>query len=227
MSDLPVDLDAEAIFLDGGWYTREDLTRRIKSMLDSGDFNVARPSAALEQLTHTLSSIRTLTVRVTPELAEGLNQLAARSGKSVGAAIREAVQKALGDQGPATAAPAATKAAPAPAPAPTPGRIAITAPSPSSPTPTPARAAPAPVHTFPAPASAASYNSLPSIDVDEEPMVQQEPTVRYAMSPSGTTQDDLPKVIVDEQPMVIAGPGALANAGVPAARPIELTQKKS
>jgi hypothetical protein len=50
MSQFPIDVDAEAIFLDGSWYTREDLSRRIRAMLDSGDFNVARPSMALQEL---------------------------------------------------------------------------------------------------------------------------------------------------------------------------------
>ncbi|MEW5738332.1 MAG: ribbon-helix-helix domain-containing protein [Myxococcota bacterium] len=234
MSDLPIDVDAEAIFLDGGWYTREDLSRRIKAMLDSGDFNVAKPSAALEQLTQTLSSVRTLVFRCTPDLADGLNQLAARTGHSVGGVIRDAVTKYLSQQGVATGGPAGGGA---------PGKAPI-APAAQSVSPAGVHAAPAapaaPTPSAPAypvaskeaapaaqAAPSASFNSLPVvIDVDDEEPQQQEPTVRRAipMPPTGTTQDDLPKVIVEEQPMVIAGPGALANAGV--ARPVELTQKK-
>jgi hypothetical protein len=260
MSDLPIDVDAEAIFLDGGWYTREDLSRRIKAMLDAGDFNVAKPSAALEQLTHTVSTVRTLMFRSTPDLAEGLNQVAARSGQSVGAVIREAVTQYLTDQGIAakSAGPGGAQKAPAPSGALSPASppsnaIPLTSrasPPVSAPTPPShgAAVAPAPVVAYPVPsahtsgfhaapvppplpaAPAASFSSLPMvIDVEEdETPQQQEPTVRRAMpmAPTGNTQDDLPKVIVEEQPMVIAGPGALANAGV-AARPIELTQKKS
>lgn len=95
MNQLPIDVDAEAIFLDGAWYTREDLARKIKSMIDSGDFNVARPSAALEALSATLQQVRTLSFRVTPDLADALTQLATRTGNSVGQLVREAVMQML------------------------------------------------------------------------------------------------------------------------------------
>lgn len=95
MNQLPIDVDAEAIFLDGAWYTREDLARKIKSMIDAGDFNVARPSAALEALSATLQQVRTLSFRVTPDLADALNQLATRTGNSVGQLVREAVMQLL------------------------------------------------------------------------------------------------------------------------------------
>lgn len=246
MDDLQIDVDAEAIFLDGGWYTREDLTRRIKAMLDSGDFNVARPSAALEALTQTVKSLRTLSFRCTPDIEQALNEIAGRTGSSVGGVVREAVIQFLQETGSgpagggsppstgsgsqkAVAAPPAAQAAPVSA------GPAQPAPSPSAPpAPAPAEAV-APPQLAPAqPASSAvSFSSLPLVvDVDEDMDVdeprQQEPTVRRAfpVPPTGTTQDDLPKVIVDEQPMVIAGPGALANAGMPA-KPIELTQKKN
>lgn len=77
MNQLPIDVDAEAIFLDGAWYTREDLARKIKSMIDAGDFNVARPSAALEALSATLQQVRTLSFRVTPDLAESSRRIPA------------------------------------------------------------------------------------------------------------------------------------------------------
>jgi hypothetical protein len=95
VNQLPIDLDAEAIFLDGTWYTREDLAQRIKSMIDSGDFNVARPSAALEALSSTLQQVRTLAFRVTPDLADALTQMATRTGNSVGQLVREAVMQLL------------------------------------------------------------------------------------------------------------------------------------
>lgn len=250
MDDLQIDIDAEAIFLDGGWYTREDLTRRIKAMLDSGDFNVARPSAALEALTQTVKSLRTLSFRCTPDIENALNDIAGRTGSSVGGVVREAVIQFLQETGnsaagggspPSTgsgshqaaakpAAPATMSAAPAPqaAPAAPPAPVAHAAPPAPAAQPVPPQLAPAAQPS----STAVSFNSLPLVvDVDEgddEEPRQQEPTVRraYPVPPTGTTQDDLPKVIVDEQPMVIAGPGALANAGLPQ-KPIELTQKKS
>ncbi|MDP2272990.1 MAG: ribbon-helix-helix protein, CopG family [Archangium sp.] len=97
MSQFPIDVDAEAIFLDGGWYTREDLSRRIRAMLDSGDFNVARPSMALQELTQMMMGVRTMAFRSTPELADALTALATRLGQSVGGVIREAVTQYITD----------------------------------------------------------------------------------------------------------------------------------
>lgn len=238
MDDLQIDVDAEAIFLDGGWYTREDLTRRIKAMLDSGDFNVARPSAALEALTQTVKSLRTLSFRCTPDIEQALNEIAGRTGSSVGGVVREAVIQFLQETGsgaagggsPPSTGSGSQKAVAKPAAQAAPASAAPEQPAPAASAP-PAQAAPPQLAPAQPPSSAVSFSSLPLVvDVDDdvdEPR-QQEPTVRRAfpVPPTGTTQDDLPKVIVDEQPMVIAGPGALANAGVPA-KPIELTQKKN
>lgn len=107
MSQFPVDVDAEAIFLDGAWYTREDLSRRIRAMLDSGDFNVARPSMALQELTQMMQGVRTLAFRAPPELADALTDLASRQGLSVGGVIREAVTQYITDQN--SAPPAQTQ----------------------------------------------------------------------------------------------------------------------
>lgn len=95
MNQFPVDVDSEAIFLDNAWYTRDDLAQRIKAMIDEGDFAIARPSAALEELTATLQSVRTLTLRLMPEVAEALDSLAAQSDKSIGELLREAVNQML------------------------------------------------------------------------------------------------------------------------------------
>ncbi|MHB8874173.1 MAG: hypothetical protein ACYC8T_10845 [Myxococcaceae bacterium] len=96
MSQPPIDIDTESVQFDGHWYTREALAGRIKGMLDAGDFAVSRPSQALESLTQTLSSLRTLAFRATPELADALNAAAARHGKTVGAVIRDAMTSLLG-----------------------------------------------------------------------------------------------------------------------------------
>lgn len=109
MSQFSIDVDAEAVFLDGSWYTREDLSRRIKAMLDAGDFNIATASLALQELTQTLQGIRTLAFRCTPELSDALNDLAARMGQSVSYLVREAVTQFITD---ATSAPPQVTAAP-------------------------------------------------------------------------------------------------------------------
>lgn len=150
---LPIDLESETIQFDGQWCTRDELARRIKKMLDSGDFAVGKPSQALEQLTATLANLRTLSLRVTPEMGDALSQAAARQGKTVGGVIREAIAGHLGlkaaDPEPTPSAgtrrvtdpeiPTAKAAAQAPAPAipapqaviPGPGALKTAAPSPA------------------------------------------------------------------------------------------------
>ncbi|MFT3842415.1 MAG: hypothetical protein QM723_35820 [Myxococcaceae bacterium] len=98
MSQLPIDLDAEAILFDSHWCTRDELARRIRGMLDSGDYAITRHSAALELLTQTLNSVRTVAFRSTPDLVEAINMNAARAGKSVGGYIRDVLMEALGGQ---------------------------------------------------------------------------------------------------------------------------------
>lgn len=108
MSTFPIDLDSETIQFEGTWYTRDDLARRIKAMLDKGDFAISKQSAALEQLTSTLASVKPVTIKLSNEMIEALNQVAARHEKTVGALIREAVAAAL--------AGSVTQAAPPPPP---------------------------------------------------------------------------------------------------------------
>lgn len=93
---LPIDLDAEAIQFEGHWYTRDELARKIKGMLDAGDFAVGKPSQALEQLTQTINGLRTLAFRVTPEVADAINAISAKHGRAVGSIIREALAMHLG-----------------------------------------------------------------------------------------------------------------------------------
>jgi hypothetical protein len=96
MSQLPIDLDAEAIFFDGHWYTRDDLAKKIKGMLDANDFTVARPGAALEQLNKTIAVVRTLAFRASPELADVLTAAATKGNKPVSGVIRDALMQAFG-----------------------------------------------------------------------------------------------------------------------------------
>jgi hypothetical protein len=96
MTPQPIDLDAEAIQFEGHWYTRDELARKIKSMLDSGDFAIGKASAALEQLNQTVAQLRTLAFRVTPEMADAINTISAKHGRGVGSLIREALAMHLG-----------------------------------------------------------------------------------------------------------------------------------
>lgn len=100
MSDeFQVDYDAEAVWLDDAWYGREDLARRIKQMIESGDYRIARPSSALEKLEGALAVARVLAVRVPPELADAAEQLAARAGRPASAILRDALVFYVGAQG--------------------------------------------------------------------------------------------------------------------------------
>ncbi len=105
-----IDLDAGAIWLDGSWYTREELAQRIKQMIEAGDFRVARPSQALERLETGLGQARLLSLRVPADLAEAVTEAASRLGRPVGHLIREAVGYYLA----AAAAHAATQTSHAP-----------------------------------------------------------------------------------------------------------------
>jgi predicted DNA-binding protein len=86
-----IDLDSESVWLDGAWYTREDLARRIKEMIESGDFRVSRPSQALERLEAALGQSEVVAVRMPADLAEAATATAARLGRPVGHLVREAV----------------------------------------------------------------------------------------------------------------------------------------
>ncbi len=91
-----VDLDTESIWFDNAWCSRDDLARKIRSMIDAGDYLVARPSQALEALTQSLANARVLPVRVSVELADALTAVAQRENRSVGGIIREALTAFVG-----------------------------------------------------------------------------------------------------------------------------------
>jgi hypothetical protein len=86
-----IDLDSESVWLDGAWYTRQDLARRIKEMIETGDFRVSRPSQALERLEAALAQARVFQVRMPADLADTVAATASRLGRPVGHLVREAV----------------------------------------------------------------------------------------------------------------------------------------
>lgn len=102
-----IDLDSEAVWLDGAWYTREDLARKIKQMIEQGDYRVARPSQALERLEAALGGARLLAIRVPPDIADAVASAAGKLGRPVGHLVREAIAYYLA----AAAAHAAAQAA--------------------------------------------------------------------------------------------------------------------
>ncbi len=86
-----IDLDSESVWLDGAWYTRDQLARRIKEMIEAGDFRVSRPSQALERLEAALAMAQMVSVRLPADLLEAVSGTAARLGRPMGHLIREAV----------------------------------------------------------------------------------------------------------------------------------------
>ena len=109
MSKLPIDLDAETVQLDGNWFTRDDLARRIKAMLDAGDYAISKPSQALEQLTQSTANLKTATLKVPGEIAEAISQIAQKQGKTIGSVMRDALAAYVG-------APSQSHAGPPPPP---------------------------------------------------------------------------------------------------------------
>ena len=107
-----IDLDSESVWLDGAWYTRDQLARRIKEMIESGDFRVSRPSQALERLEAALAMAQVVSVRLPADLLEAVSATATRLGRPMGHLVREAVAYYLA----AAAAYGATQETP-PAPA--------------------------------------------------------------------------------------------------------------
>ncbi len=108
-----IDLDSESVWLDGTWYTRQDLAHRIKEMIETGDFRVSRPSQALERLEAALAQARVISVRMPAELSDAVGAAAGRLGRPVGHLVREAIAYYLAAAAAYGAAQAAAQGAPA------------------------------------------------------------------------------------------------------------------
>ncbi|MHB1843452.1 MAG: hypothetical protein ACYCWW_01280 [Deltaproteobacteria bacterium] len=93
---FPIDLDSEKVLFDGAWYRKDELAQKIKAMVDGGDYKVTRPSAALEALEASIGALRTVSVRLPTDVAEGLAAAAARVGKSLEGFVREALARSVG-----------------------------------------------------------------------------------------------------------------------------------
>jgi hypothetical protein len=76
LNDFEFDIDRETVRLDGEWLSAADLTERIRSKIQAGDFRVSKLSSALEALEALLARLDVVTVRVPPEVAETYQKLA-------------------------------------------------------------------------------------------------------------------------------------------------------
>lgn len=91
MEKFEVDLDTESIWFDDAWHTRDALSKEIKEKLEAGDYQIAKPSQAIEFLTQSISQMRVLAVRVSAEMAEALDAAGQETGRSINAVIRQLV----------------------------------------------------------------------------------------------------------------------------------------
>lgn len=90
-----VDIDSETILLDGAWRTREELVLDIRTMLDAGNYGIARHSAALEALAEAMSDVRRIEFKATSSLTDDLHAAAAKEGRTPDALLRDAVARYL------------------------------------------------------------------------------------------------------------------------------------
>ena len=92
MDKFEVDLDAESIWFDEAWRTREDLAKEIKGKLEAGDYQIAQPSQALELLNQALSQMQVLSLRLPGELFEALETVGQENGRTPGSIIRQLIE---------------------------------------------------------------------------------------------------------------------------------------
>lgn len=92
---LDIDLETERINLDGVWVTREEVVDKVQKMLATGDFRIAKLSEALEQLSHTIGSAKSVTLKLTAEQYAKLESAGGRLGKSAATFGRELLMQVL------------------------------------------------------------------------------------------------------------------------------------
>lgn len=137
--DFEIDLDSECVWLDDAWLNRDDLVRTIRTMMDAGNFEIARPSHALEALTKSLANARLLALRISPDMSEALNAAALQTGRPVGAVARDAIAAWLASapsvpqhEAAAPVVPSAASVSAAPPSTPSPGGGSTNATEPAS-----------------------------------------------------------------------------------------------
>jgi hypothetical protein len=169
--DFEIDLDSECVWLDDAWLNRDDLVRKIRTMMDAGQFEIARPSQALEALTRQLASARLLALRISPDMSDALNAAAQSTGRPVGALAREAISTWLGS-GAATS----------------PGASATTQPNTPSVAPPPR---PPPPREPPTPSVVVS--GQPAAGITTEPVSAEEAAHAVALKPKRKEGEDVEK----------------------------------
>lgn len=102
MSDFEFDIDRETVRLDGEWLSAADLTERIRTKIQAGDFRVSRLSSALEALETLLARLESVAVRVPPEVLETYRKIAHFEEAPVTQVLRRALVHYLATEEAAT-----------------------------------------------------------------------------------------------------------------------------
>lgn len=93
-----LDIDRGRVCLDGEWLTSEDLTRRITEKVQAGDYRLSRLSLALEQLQDMLANVRTVELKILPEVLETYERIAGFEEKPLSLVLRQALLHYLGSE---------------------------------------------------------------------------------------------------------------------------------
>lgn len=93
-----LDIDREAVHYDGEWLSKAQVEARIKEKVAAGDFKVARLSLALEQLDETLGDIRTIELKLTPEVLATFERMADHEERPLSLVIRRALVHYIGSE---------------------------------------------------------------------------------------------------------------------------------
>ena len=107
MSDIR--MSDGSIKFDGDWLTADDLQRKIKAKMDSGDMRFADMAAALQELNEALDKAYTLEVKIVLSKAE-YDRLKAIGGEDDNASVRKAIRAFVGGVKPKAEVKAATPA---------------------------------------------------------------------------------------------------------------------
>lgn len=95
MTEHTVDLDAESIWVEDAWLTREQLATLIRAKLDHGDYGIGALSLALEKLNRAISEARLVAARVPADLANALEARAQLQKSSTSVVLRAALEAFL------------------------------------------------------------------------------------------------------------------------------------
>lgn len=86
-----LDIDAEKVFFNNEWLNTQQLSEKIRRMIDQQDFNIGSAGMALEYLQTSLRRIKNYTVRLLEDDAQALEQHSSQAGLTPSAFMRQAL----------------------------------------------------------------------------------------------------------------------------------------